>query len=559
MLKELNISNFALMDNLELALSSGFNIFTGETGAGKSNLIDAIGLLTGGRAREEYIRAGEDEAYIEAVFDISSNESLKAHLTDKGFEAEEEVLISRIISRKGKNSCRVNGRLVTSSMLSKIGAYLIEIQGQHENQTLLRVSSHLDILDEFCGETLVVLREEVREKYLKFKALEKEIIDIRNKYRQDKNRNDFLRFEINEIEEAGLLEGEDEKLLKEKRTLSNIDKLKNLFSQVLALFRQDMGLDFFTDEINRHLRDIAAINSDLTSFLERFEGIYYEIQDFSVDLGQYYEELDFDPERLDEIMSRLDLINKLKNKYGNSIAEILAYLDNARKDFLICSNYDETIKELQEKLDRQKKELLGKGLKLSSRRKKGAKSLIKAVSKELEEIGMGKAAFDIAFNSKRLESGKGPGEKGMDDIEFLFTANPGEPIKPLVKIASGGEMSRVMLALKSALAGVKFIPSLIFDEVDAGLGGEAASLVGGKLLSLCKSYQVICVTHLPQIACLADSHFYLFKTEIEGRIVSRIKELDKKGRVEEISRMLAGEEKSAVSEELAVNLLGLKK
>jgi len=553
-LKEIYISDFALMDNIHICFYPGFNIFTGETGAGKSNLIDAISLIMGQRAREDYIRTGKDESVIESIFDISSNSTVKKILSLNGIEVSDEILISRTISRKGKNSSRVNGRPVTASMLSELASCLIEIQGQHENQILFMTQKHLHILDNFCGPSLILLREEVSRKYRELKALEQELNLLKKDDREKLQRMDFLRFEIQEIEEASLVDSEEEQLLEERLFLSNIEKMERVLAEIFSLIDRDIGFDFLADTILKNLREAVSMDKNLNSFLERFENIYYEFQDLNNILHQYSDSLEFDPERLEEVINRLSIINRLKRKYGNSVSEILSYLETARKELNSLSNSERMLQDLQKKHDKFKELLLEEMKKLSRERKKGAQSFEGAVNNELSQIGMDHARLSVAFYNEEKEE-LTVTEEGIDDIEFLFSANRGEPLKPLVKIASGGEMSRVMLALKSALAKVKSIDCLIFDEVDSGLGGEAASKVGSKLLSLSSSYQVICVTHLPQIASLGNSHFLLYKTEVKGRVISQVKELEGEERILEISRMLEGEDRTNASRKLAIEMI----
>jgi DNA repair protein RecN (Recombination protein N) len=556
LLKEIHISDFALMDNFNISFYPGFNVFTGETGSGKSNLIDAISVVLGQRAREDYIRSGREQAVVEALFDISSNDFARHILLLNGFDESDELLISRTISRKGKNVCRVNGRLVTTSILSELSSTLIEIQGQHENQSLFVVSKHLDILDNFTGNALLTMKEDISHKYRDLKNITGEIDKLKKNDREHAQRMDFLKFEISEIEEAQLLEGEEEELLKEKLFLSNVEKISKVLSEILFIIDGERGFDVMSDSILSHLKEVSSMDEYLKSSYERFENIYYEFSDLGSSLRHYTEGLEFNPEGLEEIINRLSIIGKLKRKYGNSISEILIYLEQAKKEFSALCDSDVTVEKLEIMEKELRANLLKNMIKLSEKRKKSASSLEKTVNKELNDIGMGNGILKVAFLYEENSPENRMTEKGIDNIEFLFSANPGEPLKPLVRIASGGEISRVMLSLKSALAKVKTISTLVFDEVDTGLGGEAAGKVGVKLQSLSSSYQVICVTHLPQIASIADAHFLLYKSDTGGRVVSLIKELQGEDRIMEISRMLEGEERSRASRDLAVEMLG---
>ncbi|MEQ8222758.1 MAG: DNA repair protein RecN [Candidatus Eremiobacterota bacterium] len=554
MLKEIHISDFTLMDNLNISFYPGFNVFTGETGAGKSNLMDAISVVLGQRAREDYIRSGREQAFVEALFDISSNDFARQILSLNGFDESDELLISRTISRKGKNVCRVNGRLVTTSILSEFASTLIELQGQHENQSLFVVSKHLDILDDFGA--LSSMKEDISRKYREIRDIKGEIDRLRNNDREHAQRMDFLKFEISEIEEAKPVEGEEEELLKEKLFLSNIEKISRVLSEIFFITDGDRGFCELSDSILSHLNDASSMDENLKSSYERFENIYYELTDLVSFLRHYTDGLEFNPERLEEVINRLSIIGKLKRKYGNSISEILTYLEQAKIELAGLCNSDVKLEKLEMMEKELREKLLKNMIKLSEKRKKSAGALEKTVNKELNDIGMGNARLKVAFLCEENPRETRMTEKGIDNIEFLFSANPGEPLKPLARIASGGEISRVMLSLKSALAKVKTISTLVFDEVDTGLGGEAAGKVGIKLHSLSSAYQVICVTHLPQIASIADTHFLLYKSDTGGRVVSLIKELHGEDRIMEISRMLEGEERSRASRELAVEMLG---
>jgi len=554
LLKEIHISDFTLMDNLNISFYPGFNVFTGETGAGKSNLMDAISVVLGQRAREDYIRSGREQAVVEALFDIASNDFARHILSLNGFDESDELLISRTISRKGKNVCRVNGRLVTTSILSELASTLIEIQGQHESQSLFVISKHLDILDDFAA--LSDIKEDISRKYRELRDITGEIDRLRKNDRENAQRMDFLKFEISEIEEAKPEEGEEEELLKEKLFLSNIEKISKVLSEIFFITDGDRGFSEQADSILSHLKEASSMDENLKTSYDRFENIYYELNDLGGFLRHYTEGLEFNPDRLEEIINRLSIIGKLKRKYGNSVSEILTYLEEAKQELTCLCNSDVTLEKLEIMEKELREKLLKNMIKLSEKRKKSASYLEKTVNKELNDIGMGNARFKVAFLCEENSQQNRMTEKGIDNIEFLFSANPGEPLKSLARIASGGEISRVMLSLKSALARVKTISTLVFDEVDTGLGGEAAGKVGIKLQSLSSSYQVICVTHLPQIASIADTHFLIYKSDTGGRVVSLIKDLHGEDRIMEISRMLEGEERSRASRDLAIEMLG---
>jgi DNA repair protein RecN (Recombination protein N) len=529
MLRELHIRNFAIVDHLRLTFSDGLNVITGETGAGKSLIVNAIDLILGGRARTEQIRSGSDEARIEAFFEIRDN----AVCDEMGINCDEGLIVKRVITKGGKSRAYLNESMVTVQALSSLGDGLVDLHGQHEHQSLLSPSVQRNIIDKFGR--LDPLVKKLGELYSRYQSLSRTIRDSREREREREQRIELLRYQVSEIESAGLREGEKEELLKEKAILSNIANLKYLSETAFAILRDEEGsvlekLAMVTksvEEINRFDRS----SDELLRILKDAEAI---LQDAGDTLREIKERYDCDPARLDEVESRLALIEGLERKYGGGIAEILSYREKAVKELEGLETEDERLSMMETEMKEVHQLLMQKADELSEKRKKTAGKIERAIKRLLTELAFGHPDFRIDIAEIPVTS------TGKDRVEFLFSANPGQQPRPLSRIASGGELSRVMLALKNIFAEVDRVPVLIFDEVDAGVGGMTADYVGQRLKMLSGQHQVICITHLPQIASRADNHICI-KKEFGGEGVAvSVKVLNDEERIREIARMLSG-------------------
>lgn len=534
MLTELNIKNFAIIDSLNITFEKGFNVLTGETGAGKSIIVDAVDLVLGGRASSEMIRSGCEEAVVEAAFDISDVKGVSEKLGEMGIEEGDNLVIKRTIATSGKNKVFINGSMATIAMLSDVGEFLVDIHGQHEHQTLMKVERHIDVLDEYAA--LGTLRQEMSGMYSEWNRVKDELESLRSSEADKEKRVDLLRFQSDEIEKAALKVDEDEELLEERKILSNAERLYESANTALEILYSQSGSALeLIKKAGSKVTDISVIDESMRVTLDAITSASASIEDAALTLRDYVGRISFDPERLNEIEERLDLIGRLKRKYGNTVSEILKYREEVDRELDGIERAEERIGELE----REGERLKAKGLKvaetLSEKRKKGSDELTKKVERELSDLGMKKVVFEV-----KMERLNDISAKGLDKVEFLLSSNPGEAPKPLSKIASGGELSRIMLALKKVLAGPSGVPSMVFDEVDSGIGGGVAEIVGKKLREVAEGRQVLCITHLAQIAAMADLHYAVSKGENRGRTTTTVRQLSGDERVEEVARMLGG-------------------
>jgi len=538
MLLELRIKHFAIIDELNLSFSKGFNILSGETGAGKSIILNAVHLLLGDKASEEWIRGSEEEANVEALFDISGNSEIKEKMKEKaphlqGSGEEDSLLIRRVISRSGRGKVFINGNLATLGVLSEVGEGLLSIYGQHEHQSLQRVETHLDILDEFGG--LLGLREEFQKQYLEFVSLSEEVEKIRVERERKAKERDLMVFQSREIETSGIQIGEEESLKEDRTLLTHAKKLMDFaHASEETLYSEEGSAIENVQRVLNQCREVAAIDPFLSQPLKALESILIQLEETALTLRDYSRKVEINPMRLDEIENRLEEIDRLKRKYGSTVEEVLSFklkIDEALKSF---TSDEERLSQLEGLLEPLRQTLNHLGERLSGERKRVALELKKSVERELNSLGMKKTIFEIRIDPSPLSL------RGVDRVEFLISPNVGEEVKPLAKIASGGELSRIMLAMKRILAKVGGRQVLIFDEVDSGIGGAMAEVVGKKLKELSRHHQVICVTHLPQIACFADQHHSVRKEVKSGRTITLVDRLDKESIVDEIARMLGG-------------------
>ena len=557
MLRELTIRQFAIIDELRIEFDQGFHVLTGETGAGKSILIDALGLIMGGRASSEFVRHGAKKAEIEAVFEVDSSQSIWNQLEDWDVVDEEGILlIRRDISPNGKSTCRINGRLVTVSMLRQIGPKLLNICGQHEHQSLLHIDEHLAWLDKFAGEEVRLLRKQYQEKYRLFRQIEKEIAELKQHEESIEQQLDYYQYQYEEITAASLVEGEDEELEQEKARLTHMEKLISHTSLAYELLEgEGKGLDHVRQAM-AEVEKVAKIDSSLQSIHEMIQSSYYQLEEATRQLGSYHDTLEFEPERLNEVQERLYLIEQLKRKYGRSIKEIYAYQQKIKRKLDQLTSMDTSIEELTAERDQRLQECQELADQLTSLRKKAAQRLEARVEKELSELNMGSTVFHVAFVPTNLRE-ISLGETGQDEIEFQIAPNPGEPLKSLNKIASGGELSRIMLALECIFTDMQPVQTIVFDEIDTGVSGRTAQAIAERIALLAKKNQVLCVTHLPQVACMADRHYSIYKKAENDQTRAYVKKLDRESRTLELARMLGGVEVTEKTRQHAEEMLQL--
>ena len=538
MLLELRIKNFAIIDVLNLSFSKGFNILTGETGAGKSIILNAVHLLLGDKATEEWIRSSEEEASVEALFNVSENQEVQEKIKEKapslsGSGEEDSLLIRRVIARSGRGKVFINGNLATLRSLSEFGEELLSIYGQHEHQSLQRVETHIDILDEFGG--LLGLREAFQKQYQEFVSVSEELEKIQAEKERRARERELMAFQSREIEASGLQVGEEESLKEERTILTHAKKLMD-FSRAAeeTLYSEQGSMIEKIQKILNQGREMAAIDPSLAQPLKALETTLIQLEEIALVMRDYSRRVEMNPMRLDEIENRLEEIDRLKRKYGSTVKEVLSFKHRTDEVLRSFRTDEERLSHLEGRLEPLRQGVIGLGKKLSGERKRVAFELKKSIERELNSLGMKKTIFEIHIDPLPLSL------KGVDRVEFLISPNVGEEVKPLAKIASGGELSRIMLAMKRILAKVGGRQVLIFDEVDSGIGGAMAEVVGKKLRELSRHHQVICVTHLPQIACFADQHYSVRKEVKSGRTLTLVDQLNRESVVDEIARMLGG-------------------
>jgi len=546
MLKELHIKNFAIIDQLRVEFAPGLNIFTGETGAGKSIVVDALNLALGERASVDLIRTGCEEAVVEAAFELDHDGTKEAAtlLAEQGIATNsgEDLIVRRVLSASGKNKVYINGSLANLATLAALGANLADIHGQHEHQSLLSLERQREMLDSFG--MLDGLREELANTYHRLQNVRKELVGLEAGERDRAQREDMLRFQKNEIEAATLKPGEDEELANEQKVLANSEKLAGLSRAAdEALYSSDGSVLSGLKKAMSDLEAIAAIDSRLAPVLELCEAGRAQLEEAAREVSSYAGGLEFDPGRLEQINDRLDLIRKLKKKYGATIEEITAFGIAASDELERMERSTEEIERLKTEIQTIKSGLTAEAQELTKRRIAAARELERKIETELGHLGMKKTVLSVKITQEPGDDtldGHKLGPRGADRVEFLIAPNPGEEPKPLAKIASGGELSRIMLALKTILVEGDGIPTLVFDEVDAGIGGAVAEEVGKKLRRVATKRQVFCITHLAQIASMATSHYGVAKSVKKDRTSTEVRLLGEKERVDEIARMLGG-------------------
>lgn len=551
MLVTLSIRNLAVVEAVDVHFYKGFHVLSGETGAGKSIIIDALGLIAGGRGSADLVRYGCDKAEMEALFELPVKHPVWNTLEEQGIKAnaEEHLLIRRELTVQGKSSSRINGQMVNLTMLREVGEQLVNIHGQHEHQSLLRADRHLALLDTFGDLVIGPVKTLYRERYNAFVKAEKEVRELQSSSQKAYQLLDMYRFQLEEIAAAELKLGEDELLAEERVKLSHSEKMMDGISGAYELLSGRGGLDTINNVLSR-LNDVQSYDSkSLQPIAEQIQSAFYQLEDAAFQLRSYREDIEFNPGKLHEVEQRLNQITGLQRKYGDSIEQILEYYSRIEQETDLLENKDERLEQLIAKRDQLLSDLLEIAEELTEAREICAEELAEQVEQELKDLQMERTSLKVRIDP--IEDPRGyeykglkvrPTKQGIDNAEFLISPNPGEPLRPLGKIASGGELSRIMLAMKSIFARHDQIPVLIFDEVDTGVSGRAAQSIAEKLYRLSSVCQVFSITHLPQVACMADHQYLIEKNVHDGRTMTQIEGLTEDGRVKELARMLGGVE-----------------
>ncbi|EAC8295840.1 DNA repair protein RecN [Listeria monocytogenes] len=553
MLQEMTIKNFAIIESLSLTFQEGMTVLTGETGAGKSIIIDALGLLVGGRGSADFIRHGEERLELQGLFALAEdNLACRNALIENGIDASDDmVVLERSLFRSGKNSCRINGKLVTTVLLRQIGSKLIDIHSQHEHQELMNEEFHLSLLDRFASDKIKPALTKYQTNFKEYQTIEKEWQNWTKNERELAQRLDMLRFQQQEIENANLQAGEEDRLLEQKNILANFEKLnENLQGAYAAIQGEPGGLEF-VGEAMRQMETAASIHTDYKAVSEAISSSYYMLEDSMSQIRQSLDQLEFQPEELNQIESRLNDLNQLKRKYGKTIEDIIQYEQEISSEMEKLTDSESHVGHLETKLATLKTELTKQAATLTDIRKKAAVTLEKQIKQELNQLYMEKAIFSVRFEANKMELT----ELGQDSVVFYMSTNPGEPLKPLAKIASGGELSRMMLALKTIFSRHQGITSIIFDEVDTGVSGRVGQAIAEKIYAVSVGSQVLCISHLPQVAAMANHHYYITKKVKNKRTTTSVTVLKGVEKVEEISRMIAGIEVTELTKQHAKEMI----
>lgn len=555
MLCELRINNLALISSLELSFDEspdgGLIVMTGETGAGKSIMLRAIHLLTGRRASADWIRNGADSCIIEALFDVNpQNLPLLRRLEEAGFGTEPTVIIKRVINRNGRSKLYLNGSLATVKMVSELTADMLSVASQHDHQQLLQPALHLDFLDTY-GE-LWSDRQELGQLYSHWQDRRQALSDLRKQEQDKEQRRDFLTFQLEEIDQAEVQVGEDEELAAEKKRLKSADVLIKISQESYYLLSTEI-LDSMST-LRRNLEQLVALDPQAEKLAEEIGGYTFQAEDYAAELRHYRDGLESNPIRLDQVSERLNIIHSLKRKYGENLEDVLAFAEKARQELTQIDNMDREIEELEHEVAALEEHLSTAANTLMNNRKDVAASMEEAMGHELSSLAFNQSGFEVHWQDIELTPDT-LRATGWDRVEFFFSANPGEPPRPLAKVASGGELSRLMLAMKCLLAKRDMVDTVIFDEVDSGIGGEAAEAVARKIRELATHHQVFCITHLPQIAARGNLHYQVSKVVEDGRTQSTVVRLSNSHRVQELARMLAGDSATDQTQAWARELL----
>lgn len=559
MLQELTIDNLAIIDHLALEFDDHMTVLTGETGAGKSIIIDAVSLLAGGRGSQEFIRKGEEKLSLQGQFEIPKLPGYVAQLDELGISHDDGVLIiSREIHRSGRNTIRVNGTLVNAATLKQLGSGLVDIQGQNEHQLLLRPEAHLGMLDQFANAKVQPLLASYQEQYQEYRRLEAAVNQKKANEQQWAQRLDMLRYQVKEIGDADLRADEEDELIAERERLEHFQQIATTLQQVVGVLNDDEAapvLDQVATIMNA-AQEIAPFDAEYDDLAQSLSDAYYSLQDVANQAGHQLDSLEFDEERLATINARLATIADLEHKYGESLADVLAYYDQIKEELTDMEAAADSGSDLEERLNAVQANLLNQGNALSQVRQTAARKLAKQVHTQLKELYMDKAVFEVNFAKTKKPVFSAT---GIDQVEFYIQTNPGEAMGPLARIASGGELSRVMLALKTIFAQGEGVTSIIFDEVDTGVSGRVAQAIADKIRLIAEDSQVLCITHLPQVAAVAQHHLLIQKRVHDQRTTTSVTPLNTNQRVEELARMLAGDTITKLAREHASELLTMAK
>lgn len=573
MIKTLYIKNYAIIEEIEAEFESGLNIITGETGAGKSILIDAMGMLLGERASPDQVRKDADKAIVEGIFDVADNKKVLAALKDHDFEIRDEMIIRREVSAKGQSRCFLNDSPVTLAFLKEVGDLLVDLHGQHEHQSLLRTQTHLDLLDDFGG--LEGLLNEYRQSYVNLQTLFQERDELQEQEERLKEKRDLYEFQIKEIDAVEPHPGEEDALESELKILENAEKLFEATTRLHQMLYE--GEQAVYDQLvlaRNQLSDLASIDKNFEEVKNECASAAAIISEVTKFIQSYNARIEFNPERLEQIRLRLGQLSLLKKKYGGSIEAIVEHRAVLAREFRLAENFEEELVKMNDRIEVERRVCSSAAERLSSKRRDLVPRMTKAVVAELVRLGIKNASFDVRIESERIPSaGADTGEdrafvklgkesyeatpRGIDAVEFLLSTNLGENLKPLAKVASGGEVSRVMLALKTVLAKSERLPMLVFDEIDVGISGRVAQVVGRSMKALSRFHQVVAITHLPQIAGQGDVHFSVEKGESGKRTSARLRKLELEERVEEIAKLMSGAEITEAGLAGARELMGL--
>jgi len=520
MISHIKIKDFAIIENTEIEFYDGLNIITGETGAGKSIVIEAVSLALGSRADNSFVRSGKEKAVIQLVATLNN----------------EDVIITREISQSGKNLCKINGEIVTLAQLNKLCKEIADIHGQYDHQSLLNPENHLELVDSYNSKETSALKEEVASFYSKYTEVKNKLNSIVSNYEENLRKRDFMQYELDEIKGAKLILNEDDELAEEISLLQNSEKIYQNLSSAYEMSYDDSAsaLDMLKKSLTL-LQDVSEYSGEISKVTEEFTDIYYKLEDTCREIGSIKEKIFFSQDDIDIAISRLDTIDTLKRKYGGSIEKVLAYADNIEEQLSYIENIDDVKITLETELVSLEKSLKEVCEKLSALRKQSAVSLEEKIMIELKELNFNDSSLAIDFSRESTYTAN-----GIDKVEFLISANKGEPLKPLSKIASGGEMSRIMLAFKKIIADYDEIATMIFDEIDSGISGITASIVGKKLCQIAENHQIICITHLPQIAAFGKHNYKIQKSSDESMTYTTVIQLDKNEKIDEIARLLGG-------------------
>lgn len=564
MLVELSIRNFAIVKSVTVSFQKGLNILTGETGAGKSIIIDALGLLLGGRASADFVRYGESRAEVEGLFELPLGHPALRVCESVGVQIEQDgmLVVRRDISNQGKSIIRLNGQLVTLAILRELGPWLVTVHGQHDTHMLMQSDKHINWLDAYGEAALGSAKQEYGRLYSAFRKTKQDLERMSRNERELAQRIDLLQYQLNEIESASLTPGEDDKLVQNRKKWMNIEKVyAGMQDAYRSLYGDQRGMDWLGHAMSE-LERVAGYEEQLAPIVETVQNAYYQIEDVVHQLRQLSYQMDFEPEQLAEVERRLDQIQSLKRKYGKNVDDILEYAATIQDELDEMHHYEDRLQQFQDRLTELALDLAVEALELSVIRQECARNLAKEIEQQLKELHMERARFAIDVRQTPDEDGveiegikQQVDANGMDQVEFLISPNPGEPLRPLAKIASGGELSRVMLAIKTILAGTDQVETLIFDEVDTGVSGRAAQAIAEKLARVAGQRQVLCITHLPQVASMADAHFLIKKEMSEHETKTIVQRLSDDERVIELARMLSGAEVTAKTEEHAREMI----